>query len=77
MEQSYEEALKYFRLAADQGHPTAVFCIGECYYKGNGVEKDLAEAAKWYRKALDAGYEPDEEDQEHLIEVLGEGYDKK
>ena len=29
-------------------------------------------AAEWYRKSLDAGYEPDEVDQEHLKAVLGD-----
>ena len=52
--------------------PNAIFLIGECYYEGKAVERDLEEAAGWYRKALDAGYEPDEEDQKHLAEVLDE-----
>ena len=28
-------------------------------------------AAEWYQKSLDAGYEPDAEDQKHLADVLG------
>ena len=35
------------------------------------AEKDLDKAAEWYQKALDAGYEPDEEDQKHLDDVQG------
>jgi len=35
------------------------------------VEKDLTATAEWYQKALDAGYEPDEEDQKHLTDVMG------
>lgn len=54
--------------------PNAIFLIGECYYDGKAVEKDLEETAGWYRKALAAGYEPDEDDKEHLKEVLGENY---
>ena len=54
--------------------PNAIFMIGECYYLGNGVEKDLEKAAEWYEKALDAGYKPDEEDKARLKEVLGEEY---
>jgi hypothetical protein len=30
-----------------------------------------------YRKALDAGYEPDETDQEHLKALLGDEYQQK
>ena len=44
------------------------------YYFGNGVGQDLDEAATWFQLALDAGYKPDETDQEHLLDVLGEGY---
>ena len=29
--------------------------LGDCYYYGNGVEQDYAEAVKWYRKAADQG----------------------
>ena len=29
--------------------------LGGCYYDGYGVEKDLSEAVKWYRKAADQG----------------------
>ena len=35
-------------------------------------QKDLEKAAELYQQALDAGYEPDEEDQVRLEEVLGE-----
>ena len=51
---------------------SAIFClVSDCYYLGLGAEKDLDKAAEWYQKALDAGYEPDEEDQKHIAEVLG------
>ena len=49
-----------------------MFAVGDCYYLGNGVEKDLGAAAEWYQKSPDAGYEPDEEDQKHLEDVMGE-----
>ena len=54
------------RLAADQGFPVAMFAVGDCFYLGSGVEQNLESAREWYRKALDAGYEPDEEDRKHL-----------
>jgi TPR repeat protein len=55
----------------EQGVPDAMFGLGECCYEGKGLEKDLDKAAEWYRKALDAGYTPTEEDQAHLEAVLG------
>ena len=30
--------------------------LGGCYYDGEGVEQDYAEAVKWYRKAAEQGY---------------------
>jgi len=41
--------------AADQGYAEAQLNLGDCYHRGNGVEKDEAEAIKWYRKAADQG----------------------
>ena len=73
VDQDYDEAFRLFRLAADQGFPVALFAVGDCYYLGTGVEKDLEAAAEWYRKSLDMGYEPDAEDQKHLDDVLGKG----
>ena len=73
----YGKALEYFHLAADKGDADAMFGLGECYYLGVSVEKDPDKAAEWYRKALDAGYEPDETVQEHLKVVLGDEYQQK
>ena len=75
IEKDDQEAVKYYQLSAEQGVPVAMFAYGDCYYLGNGVEQDLKKASEWYQKALSAGYEPDESDQEHLAEVLGEDYD--
>ena len=69
--------MEYYVLAAEQGEPIGMFDIGECYYLGQGVEKDPDKAAEWYRKALEAGYEPDEEAQAHLKDVLGDEYQQK
>ena len=69
--------MEYFTLAAEQGYPPALFSVGDCYYLGLGVEKDPDKAAEYYRKALDAGYDPDEEDEAHLKAVLGDGYQQK
>ncbi len=43
------------RKHAEQGHAKAQFDLGVCYAKGEGVNKDPAEAAKWYRKAAEQG----------------------
>ncbi len=43
--------------AAEQGDAVAQLNLGNGYYFGNGVEKDLKQAVYWYQKAADQGYE--------------------
>ena len=45
------EAVRLYRLAAEQGHLMACHNLGLAYEFGEGVEKDQAEAEKWYAKA--------------------------
>lgn len=42
-------------IMAEQGDADAQLHLGDAYFKGEGVEKDLAEAVIWYRKAADQG----------------------
>lgn len=51
----YLEGLKWYRMAADQGHLKAQAAIGDCYSNGLAVPKDMVEAVKWWRKAADKG----------------------
>jgi TPR repeat protein len=61
-----EEALRYFRLSADQGFTGAEYCLGVVYMKGDcGVEVDNDEAARWFARAASKGYS-------HAIEQLSE-----
>ncbi len=50
-----DEAVKWYRKAADQGYAPAQFNLGWMYDRGEGVPQDYAEAVKWYRKAADQG----------------------
>ena len=77
VEQDYAKAVEYYTLAAEQGEPAGLFGLGECCYLGQGLEKYLDKVAEWYRKALEAGYKPNEEEQEHLKEVLRDKYPQK
>jgi hypothetical protein len=54
----YNDALKWFRLAAVQGHATAQWQVGFFHENGWGVSKNDAEAAKWYHLAAQQG-QPD------------------
>jgi hypothetical protein len=50
------EAVRWYRLAADQGHAKARFNIGVFYKNGTGVVQDDAEAVRWCRLAADQGH---------------------
>ena len=54
--QDYAEAVKWYRLAADQGKAKAQYNLGNMYDNGQGVPQDYAEAVKWWRLAADQGY---------------------
>ena len=51
-----DEALKWFRQAADKGNAAAASHIGEMYGMGLGVPKNETEAAKWYRQGATGGH---------------------
>ncbi len=68
--EAYKEAVNWFTKAADgdknatdnggknaldRSYAPAQFFLGEMYYNGEGVEKNLTEAKKWYTKAADKG----------------------
>jgi len=51
----YEEAAKWFRLAAAQGDVQAERYLGYMYSHGQGVARDDKEAVKWYGRAAEQG----------------------
>ncbi len=53
--QDYAEAVKWYRLAAEQGDASAQYNLGIMYINGKGVPQDYAEAVKWYRLAAEQG----------------------
>ena len=53
--QDYNEAMRWFRKAADAGNVCAKDWIGWMYQHGHGVSQDDTEAMQWYRKAAEAG----------------------
>lgn len=50
------EAVKWYRMAAEQGHVTAQYVMGKIYHSGDGVPQNPAEAVKWYRKSAEQGH---------------------
>ncbi len=51
-----EEAVKWYRKAAEQGHADAQHDLGYAYDRGKGVPENKKEAVKWYKKAADQGH---------------------
>jgi TPR repeat protein len=54
-QQSFAEAARWFRKAAEMGFPDAQVFLGSAYEEGRGVEKDEVEAVRWYRRAAEQG----------------------
>jgi len=40
--------------SADQGNSNGQYSVGFCYANGQGAEKDVDEAIKWFRKVCGA-----------------------
>ena len=54
--QDYAEAVKWLRLAAEQGHANAQFDLGKLYLHGFDVPEDYAEAYVWFSVAAADGH---------------------
>ena len=64
--QDRAEALKWCRLAADQGVADAQYNLGLKYANGRGVPQDYVEAHKWLNLAA---AQSDSDNQEELVEA--------
>jgi uncharacterized protein len=52
----YITALQHWQPLAAQGHPASQFNLALMYHHGNGLPRNLEQAAHWYRKAAEQGY---------------------
>lgn len=55
VEKNEENAVVWYKKAAEQGNAEAQCALGECYYQARGVEKDDKEARRWYEAAATQG----------------------
>ena len=53
---NHEEAVKLFRVAAENGDNFSQHCLGVMLYKGQGVKKNYREAFKWLNLAAKQGF---------------------
>lgn len=56
VEQSDEEAFKWWMKAAEQEYPEALFSVGNCFQTGMGVEEDMEKAVDYWMRAADKGH---------------------
>lgn len=53
--QDYGLALKWLQAAADQQNVDAMVALGILYHQGKAVPRDLAQAERWYLRAIRSG----------------------
>ena len=51
-----EQAVEYYRAAAEHGNVRGIVGLAEMYSKGEGVDKDLNEGRKYYTRAAEMGH---------------------
>ena len=47
----FEAAVEKWTQAAEQGNADAQYMLGDCYYSGVGVGKNVHKAVEWFEKA--------------------------
>ena len=68
--EDHGEAVKWFRLAANQGHADAQNKLGEMYAKGLGVPRNDAQAHMWLSLAAAQGFGPAAENRDMVAERM-------
>ncbi len=71
VEKDYQEAFKWHKKAATQGHAEAEANLGHIYFNGLGVNKDYEEAFRWYQNAAKKNLT---EATAHLAKMYQHGY---
>lgn len=55
VEKNIPEAVKWFKMAADNGDVYAAYTLGRTFHSGEGIPQDYAEAMKWFLLAAGLG----------------------
>lgn len=51
-----QEAVEWYRKAAEQGNPAGEYDLGHMYVSGEGVEENAEKALYWFRRAAEKNY---------------------
>lgn len=57
-EGNFEDACRILRYAESNKHAEAMFLLGWCYWKGQGVVEDAGRAVNLWKKSAKIGFEP-------------------
>lgn len=68
--QDYAEAVRWYRLAAEQGNSVAQRNLGAMYRNGHGVPQDYTSAHLWYNIAAANGHESAGESRDSLADGM-------
>ena len=61
IDKDYAQAMKWLKMAVDQGNESAMYHLAGMYKDGLGTEKDINAAAELYLKSAELGYTYSEE----------------
>ena len=53
----FREAIRWYKVAAEQGDSRAQNNLGAIYYEEDGVDRDIVQAYKWFNIAVASGNE--------------------
>ena len=71
----FESAMPALRTLAEDGNPVAQNNLGDMYYEGHAVPRDVNEAVKWYRASAEQNY-PAAQNNLGYMYGSGEGVEK-
>lgn len=70
--QDYKEAIKWFKLSAEQGGVHSQFSLGKIYSMGKGgISPDYKEAIKWFKLSAEQGHSPAESELGDIYVEMG------
>ena len=69
-EKNYEEAFKFHMLAAAQGAVVSEYYLGHQFLSGLGVERDVDEAERWFKRSASRGHGPAHRDSVKALAIV-------
>ena len=74
---NYQYGVKWYALAAEQGHALAQYNLGRLYYLGKGVPENLIYAQMWAKQASSNGFKMSTKFTEMLTGLMTENQIEK